>query len=61
MDIMTAQTLYHTMYDGKCKTVHGTPTVDANLLKESTNEKTHILYKKLPLCSYVHGFLYGLD
>jgi hypothetical protein len=27
MDLMTAQTLYYTMY-GKCKTIHGTPTVD---------------------------------
>ena len=49
MDLMTAQTLYYTMY-GKCKTIHGTPTVDEIMdtsLPILDKKKEHSFFHKL--------------
>jgi hypothetical protein len=64
MDIMTAQTLYYTMY-GKCKTVNGTPTVESKNEETvdydtpiTTNQKVSLSVPP-PSSSYFHKFLWS--
>jgi len=63
--MMTAQTLYYTMY-GKCKTIHGTPTVESKNEQIDCNETPILHQQKLPpplsvppSSSYFHKILWS--